>query len=88
MSDREANGNRALPRAESQDLDADVIAELPREQLDRLAAYVAVGSASFPAELAVGDVGPLRREVSRLRRRRLIKWIAQAVARNIYDDGG
>ena len=88
MSSRETNDNRVLPRAESKDVDADVIPESSREQLDRLAAHVAVGSARFPSELAAGDAEQLRREVSRLRRRRLIKWIAQAVARDIYDPGG
>jgi len=57
-----------------------------REQLIRLAALVAVGEAPFPADFEPQDLQIVLAEVARLRRRKLVRFVARAIAQDIYGD--
>ncbi|MFV1967237.1 MAG: hypothetical protein ACC628_17550 [Pirellulaceae bacterium] len=56
-----------------------------RIQLAKMAELVANGKAPFRANLPSDETGWLRKTVAELRRRRLIRFIAQAIARDIHD---
>lgn len=54
----------------------------------RLARLVADGSMPFPTGLSVADVNRLAEEVVRIRRQRLLKFIARAIADDILREAG
>ncbi len=53
---------------------------LSPEQVQRWAELIADGRDAFPADLPPGDRGRLQAEVCRLRRDRLVRHIARAIA--------
>lgn len=55
----------------------------PAERLRRLAALVAVGEASLPADMEPAEVSVVLAEVARLRRDRLVRFVARAIARDL-----
>ncbi len=55
--------------------------------LCRLAELVAAGEFPLPGDLARDSLERLVRDVRRLRRERLVKHIARAIALDIHDDG-
>ena len=61
--------------------------EEKREQLIRLAALVAIGEAPFPADFEPQDLQIVLAEVARLRRRKLVRFVARAIAQDIHGDG-
>ncbi|MFV1965741.1 MAG: hypothetical protein ACC628_09990 [Pirellulaceae bacterium] len=54
-------------------------------QVAKLAELVANGKVPFPANLSSSETERLRETVAELRRHRLIKFIAQAIAKDIHD---
>lgn len=56
----------------------------PAERLRRWAALVAVGEAPLPEELQAADLKIVLAEVARLRRERLVRLIARAIAQDIH----
>jgi hypothetical protein len=60
--------------------------QLPGDKLDvdRWARLIADGQVSFPAELSLLTQEVLAREVSQFRRQRLLRFIARAIAMDIY----
>lgn len=60
----------------------------PGPDLGRLARLVADGVAPFPADLAPADAEALGAAVVRLRRDRLVRHVARAIARDIRRERG
>ena len=56
----------------------------PAERLRRWAALVAVGDAPLPAELRPAELSIVLAEVARLRRQRLVRLVARAIAQDIH----
>lgn len=57
------------------------------EMLRRLAALVALGEAPLPQDLPPDELGAVLAEVGRLRRDRLIRFIARAIASDLEGAG-
>jgi hypothetical protein len=61
----------------------------PAERLRRWAALVAVGEAPLPAEFSPAELSIVLAEVARLRRQRLVRVVARAIALDLHHgDGG
>lgn len=58
----------------------------PAERLCRLAVLVAVGTAPIPADLEPQSLSIVLAEVARLRRERLIRLVARAIAQDIHNE--
>jgi hypothetical protein len=58
------------------------------DQLARWAGLIAEGRAGFPDGLSAPQLGQLSCEVRRLRRARLVRWIARAVAHDLHRGPG
>lgn len=58
----------------------------PAERLRRWAALVAVGEAPLPEDLKPAEIEIVLAEVARLRRQRLVRLIARAIALDIHGD--
>ena len=58
----------------------------PNQRLRRLASLVAIGDAPMPTELEPTELSFVLAEVARLRRDRLITFLALAIARDIHRD--
>ena len=58
----------------------------PAERLLRWAALVAVGDAPFPTDLEPEELSIVLTEVARLRRERLVRLVARAIAHDITGD--
>lgn len=56
----------------------------PNQRLRRLASLVAIGDAPMPTELEPSELSFVLGEVARLRRDRLITFLALAIARDIH----
>lgn len=54
------------------------------ERLHRWALLIASGEAPLPAELAPAELSVVLAEVARLRRERLVRFVARAIAQDIY----
>lgn len=61
-------------------------AELGRGDPDRLAALLAAGEAPFPEGLPAAEAAALAAAVRRLRRERLVRFVARLIARSIIRD--
>lgn len=58
----------------------------PAERLRRWGALVATGEAPLPQELQPDEFRNLLLEVARLRRERLVRLVARAIARDLHRD--
>jgi hypothetical protein len=82
MQDQERNkGDRAPTSANGGD--AGNGSPLTTDQLQRWAVRIAQGQDPFPRELPAAERERLATEVRRLRRQRLLAFLARAIARNI-----
>ena len=73
-------------RGHSKDRQSDQVAVRAdqHEQLIRLAALVAVGETTLPTDLEHGELLIVLAETARIRRRKLIRFIARAIAQDIH----
>ena len=58
------------------------------ERLRRWAELIAVGEATLDAELSPSEIRIVLTEVARLRRQRLVRLVARAIAQDLLGDGG
>jgi hypothetical protein len=58
------------------------------ERLRRWAELIAVGEAPLPADLPTEDLRIVLAETARLRRDRLVRLVARAIAQDLEGDGG
>jgi len=63
-------------------------AQSPTGRLLRLAAIIATGESQIPENLAAAELSVVLAEVSRLRRQRLVQFIARAIALDIHRSPG
>lgn len=59
------------------------VSPCPAERLRRLSELVAIGEAPLPADLEPMETTTVLAEVARLRRDRLVRFVARAIARDL-----
>jgi len=64
---------------------SDTKAHVPEEAFQRTATMIAAGELKFPEQLEAHQAAMLAKEVRRLRRRRLVQFIADSIAADIAD---
>jgi hypothetical protein len=82
MPDRRANDHHAVAAEPGEN------EPLTPHQLVRLAELVADGKAALPSGLLPAQLQELVRRIRTLRRERLIRFIGQAIARDLLRGGG
>ena len=85
FSNRRHSANEAFVDPSGSDLSP---VTSPSERFKRLAALIAVGEAPIPSDLEPVDLSFVLAEVARLRRERLVRYVARAIALDFHRTRG